>query len=90
MEVKTSLAGGVIFSFISVGAAMVSFQPEAFWAFAISLAAILCGILGLLLVKTTTGGRGLWGVFAMGAGVIGIVLGAVKAIGWVTPLLLHS
>ena len=89
MEVKTSLAGGIIFSVLSIGASVVSFRPVAFWAFALALAAILCGLLGLLLIRNTTGGRGLGGLLAMGASAVGIILGAVKAIEWATPLLLH-
>jgi hypothetical protein len=74
------------FCAIALGAAIISFSSLSLWTFALAVAAIVCGVVGLGMLRWLTTLRKPWVIAGLSAGVIGIVLGALRAIGSATHL----
>lgn len=71
-------------SILAVLAAAGSFMTGAFWGFLLALAAILLGVLGVILSFSSRVRGGVVSFFSLGAGLAGLIAAGVKALLWLT------
>jgi hypothetical protein len=82
MNVETKRATFSIPSIIAVIAALGSFMTGAIWGLMLAFVAILFGVIGVLLSLSPTVRGGFISIVGVGAGLIGIIAAAFKALGW--------
>jgi hypothetical protein len=69
-------------SVIAVVSAIGSFMVGAFWGFVLAMIALLFGAIGFMLAFSSRVRGGVVSVFAIGAGLLGLIAAVVKAIAW--------
>lgn len=69
-------------SILAILAAMLSFVTGAFWGLLLAIAAIILGLIGVLISLSPQVRGGFISVVSLAAGVLGIVVAAFKALAW--------
>jgi hypothetical protein len=73
-----------IFSIIALVCAVLSFTTGAVLGMVLAGIAIVCGIIGIFLSLSSTTRGGLLSIFALIAGVVGVIAAIFKAVAWLT------
>ena len=81
----SSKAAFSIPSILSVGAAIFSFKVGAFFGLVFAGMAIIFGVIGVLLALAPSRRGGLFSLFGVAGGLIGIIAAVIKAIQWLIP-----
>lgn len=81
-ETQAQKASFSIPSILAVLAALFSFATGAFWGFVLAVVAMVLGVIGVLLSFSRSVRGGMLSAFALGAGGIGFVAAAIKAVMW--------
>lgn len=80
MSDQSSKAAFSIPSILSVVAAIFSFRAEAVMGFFLAGIAIILGLVGILLALSPSKRGGIFSLFGVGAGVIGVIAAIIKGI----------
>ena len=69
-------------SILAIIAAVVSFMTGAFWGFLLAVAAVVLGLIGVIMAFSTRTRGGLVSTLAVLGGLLGLIAAIVKGIAW--------
>ncbi len=88
METGDARAYSSLASLLSVGLAVGSFYTGPAAGFMLALVAIAFGIVGMVLSQSPQERRTIVGMFALGLGILGILIALTRAVAWGRSLVL--